>query len=218
MTVKQRQHLLAYLGYYVGNVDGDWGTLSKTACTAFQKDFGGIRTDGFGGPETDKALRHAVAYDMFKPEPVPEEPVDNGMSADNNESNPGNNGTTTADNGTFWDEIEFFTRNEPGIACPCGRCGGFPVEPVERLMRNADAVRKHFGKPMIPSSTVRCAAHNAELPDSAANSLHMRGKAMDFAIPGVSAAALEAYVRTLPDVHECYQIDGSYVHMGVQKY
>lgn len=25
MTIKQRQHLLAYLGYYVGNVDGVWG-------------------------------------------------------------------------------------------------------------------------------------------------------------------------------------------------
>ena len=202
MTVKQRQHLLAYLGYYVGSVDGDWGTLSKTACTAFQKDFGGIRVDGFGGTETDKALRHAVDYDMFKTE----------LAQDVTDNNVGN---TT---GTFWDEIEFFDRNEPGIACPCGRCGGFPVEPVERLMRNADAVRRHFGKPMIPSSTVRCDAHNAELPGSAANSLHKRGKAMDFAIPGISAGNLEAYVRTLPEVHECYRIDGSYVHMGVQKY
>ena len=49
MTIKQRQHLLAYLGYYVGTVDGDWGTLSKTACTAFQEDFGGIAVDGYGG-------------------------------------------------------------------------------------------------------------------------------------------------------------------------
>ena len=64
MTTKQRQHLLAYLGYYVGNVDGEWGTLSKTACTAFQKDFGGIKVDGFGGTETDKALCHSVSYGM----------------------------------------------------------------------------------------------------------------------------------------------------------
>ena len=65
MTVKQRQHLLAYLGYYVGTVDGDWGSGSRAACTAFQKDFGGITVDGHGGRETDKALKHAVAYDMF---------------------------------------------------------------------------------------------------------------------------------------------------------
>ena len=85
-------------------------------------------------------------------------------------------------------------------------------------MRNADAAREHFGKPAIPSSTVRCAAHNAELPGSAANSLHMRGKAMDFAISGISSNTLLAYVKTLPDVDEAYAIDGSYVHMGVLKY
>ena len=45
MTIKQRQHLLAYLGYYVGNIDGQWGTLSKTATVAFQKDFG-LTADG----------------------------------------------------------------------------------------------------------------------------------------------------------------------------
>ena len=49
------------------------------------------------------------------------------------------------------------------------------------------------------------------------NSLHMRGKAMDFAIYGVSASRLAAYLRTLPDVDECYEIDSSYVHMGVEK-
>ena len=128
------------------------------------------------------------------------------------------NGTSTGNNGTFWDEIKYFDRGEAFIACPCGNCGGFPVEPVERLMRNADVTREHFGKPMIPTSTVRCAAHNASLKDSAANSLHMRGKAMDFGIPGVSAATIVNYVRTLPEVHECYAIDESHVHMGVQKY
>ena len=45
MTIKQKQNLLAYLGYYVGNIDGEWGTLSKTATTAFQKDFG-LKADG----------------------------------------------------------------------------------------------------------------------------------------------------------------------------
>lgn len=66
MTTKQKQHLLAYLGYYVGEVDGEWGQLSKTACKAFQKDFGGIAVDGICGAETEKALAHAVAYGMAK--------------------------------------------------------------------------------------------------------------------------------------------------------
>lgn len=66
MTNKQKQHLLAYLGYYIGNIDGNWGQLSKTACKAFQGDFGGLVVDGICGTETEKALRHAVSYGMTK--------------------------------------------------------------------------------------------------------------------------------------------------------
>lgn len=65
MTIKQRQHLLAYLGYYVGNVDGVWGTLSKTATKAFQKDFG-LADNGICDEETEKALKHAVSYGNLK--------------------------------------------------------------------------------------------------------------------------------------------------------
>ena len=58
MTIKQKQHLLAYLGYYVGNVDGVWGTLSKTATKSFQKDYFQMdsKVDGDCGAETEKAL------------------------------------------------------------------------------------------------------------------------------------------------------------------
>ena len=42
----------------------------------------------------------------------------------------------------FWRDIQYFTRSDPYIACSCGRCGGFPAEPSERLMRLADAVRR----------------------------------------------------------------------------
>ena len=61
MNIEQKQHLLAYLGYYVGDIDGIWGQLSKVACESFQKDFGGLVVDGVCGTETEKALRHAVA-------------------------------------------------------------------------------------------------------------------------------------------------------------
>lgn len=200
MTTKQRQHLLAYLGYYVGNVDGDWGTLSRTACKAFQQDFGGIAADGFGGPETDKALKHAVAMGFLRREP---------------EVVVSNNATTTGD---FWDDCPNFDPKE--FECTCGGrgCNGFPADPQERLVRNAQMARSHFGRPADVSSGVRCQLRNSELPGSAANSLHLSGRAMDFAISGISADTLAAYLRKLPEVHECYAIDGSYVHMGVQKY
>ena len=190
MTDKQKQHLLGYLGYYTGDIDGIYGPQTKAAVERFQKDFGGIVVDGLAGDETDKALRLAVAYGM------PEKKQDAKPQA-----------------GTFWDEIKYFTRAE--FRCPCGKCGGFPVEPDENLVRLADKVREHFGAPATVSSGVRCQAHNDELPGSAKNSYHLRGKAMDFCVQGVSGAKLLAYVKTLP-VHYAYQINGSdFVHMDV---
>lgn len=120
--------------------------------------------------------------------------------------------------GTFWDEIKFFSREE--FRCTCGGrgCNGFPAEPRERLVRNAQAARSHFGQVARVSSGVRCKLRNSELPGSAANSLHLSGRAMDFCVEGVSAAKLLSFVKTLPEVHEAYAIDGSYVHMGVEKY
>ncbi len=120
--------------------------------------------------------------------------------------------------GTFWDEFLNFTREE--FRCTCGGrgCNGFPAEPRERLVRNAQAARSHFGRVANVSSGVRCKLRNSELSGSAANSLHLSGRAMDFCVEGVSANTLLAYVKTLPEVHEAYAIDGSYVHMGVEKY
>lgn len=119
--------------------------------------------------------------------------------------------------GDFWADCPNFTREE--FCCTCGGrgCNGFPAEPRERLVRNAQACRDFFGTAAPVSSGVRCQLRNSELPGSAANSLHLSGRAMDFCIQGVSAKKLLAYVKTLPDVDEAYAIDGSYVHMGVEK-
>lgn len=56
MTVKQKQCLLAYLGYYAGNVDGIWGPLSQNAANAFERDW--------GSGEIEEALKQAVAGGM----------------------------------------------------------------------------------------------------------------------------------------------------------
>lgn len=175
MTIKQRQHLLAYLGYYIGAIDGDWGTLSKTACTAFQKDKK-LTEDGYGGPETDKALKNAVANDLFKPEVVISEKE-----------------TTTEDSSatkTFWDEIEFFEREE--FRCKCGGkyCNGFPAEPHEATVRFADAIRKRIGKPTTVNSGLRCPTWN-QIQGGVFNSNHMTGGAVDLGCPsGVSPSEM----------------------------
>lgn len=197
MTTKQRQHLLAFLGYYVGDVDGEWGALSKTACTAFQKDFGGIKVDGFGGTETDKALCHSVAYGM------PAKKVDKSEKEDIT--------------GTFWDEIEYFTRDE--FKCKCGGkyCKGYPHEPDERMVRIADQLRKNLGVPITIVSGLRCKTWNA-IQGGVSNSQHMYGEAADIYAKGVSQPRVEAELDKIGGVRYHYAIKGSSnVHFDVPK-
>lgn len=40
MTNKQKQALLCYLGYYVGSIDGIWGSGSREAAKRFRSDYG----------------------------------------------------------------------------------------------------------------------------------------------------------------------------------
>ena len=201
MTTKQRQHLLAYLGYYVGNVNGVWETLSKTACQAFQKDFQGIKVDGYGGPETDKALRHAVACDMFRVADATDNPV----------------GDKKEPTGIFWDEIEFFDRDE--FKCKCGGkyCNGFPAEPKEQLVRIADQLRKNLGVPITVVSGLRCKTWNA-IQGGVTNSQHMYGEAADIYARGVSQSRVEQELDKIGGVRYHYAITGSSnVHFDVPK-
>ena len=67
MTIKQKQCLLEFLGYYdpennnkVNNVDGIWGEKSAAATKAFQADYG-LEADGIFGPLTEKEGLEVVA-------------------------------------------------------------------------------------------------------------------------------------------------------------
>jgi peptidoglycan hydrolase-like protein with peptidoglycan-binding domain len=55
--VKALQRALKALGYPVGKVDGDYGPVTKTAVTAFQR-AAGLTADGIFGPKTLNALTH----------------------------------------------------------------------------------------------------------------------------------------------------------------
>lgn len=187
MTIKQKQCLLTYLGYYTGSIDGLWGEKSRAATESFQRDYL-LTVDGAFGDGTAQKIREVVASGEL--------PADRPQAG--------------AD---WWKEIRYFTRKE--FRCPCPRCGGFPVEPEEALVRLAEGVREHFSAPVTISSGVRCQAHNDELKGSASNSYHVKGKAMDFAVRGKTSAQVLAFVMTLP-VHYAYAIDGSFVHMDVE--
>lgn len=133
MTIYQIQLLLLYLGYDPGEPDGVLGGKTKGAVELFQGDFGGIARDGQPGQETQKALRHAVAYGFLKRQE------------------------------DFWQEIRWFSRQEFACKCGGKYCNGFPAEPVEALVRSAEQIREHFGAAITVSSGVRCTAHNANV-------------------------------------------------------
>ena len=195
MTNKQRQNLLAYLGYYVGAVDGEWGAMSQVACSMFQDDFGGITKDGYGGTETDKALKHAVAYDMFK---VDKEPA-------------------KKPTGSFWDEIQYFTRDE--FRCKCGGkyCNGFPAEPQEQLVKICDQLRKNLGVPITIASGLRCDTWNS-MQGGVDNSQHMYGEAADIYCRGISQLRVETELDNIGGVRYHYAITGSSnVHFDIPK-
>ena len=195
MINRQKQNLLQYLGYYTGIPDDIWGPMSQQATEAFQRAYG-LTVDGVFGVGTEQRILEVIASG--------EQPAQQHQTA-----------PETDGGEDWWKDIRYFRRDEPGIACPCGRCGGFPVEPTEKLMRLADRVRDQSGAPATPSSTVRCVAHNAELKGSVPNSRHLSGKAMDFCIRGWSSAKTLALVQQQPEVRYAYAIDHSYVHMDV---
>ena len=63
MTDKQKQNLLAFLGYYVGEIDGIFGQMSQTATKSFQADYG-LEVTGVVDQGTEGALKHAVTHGM----------------------------------------------------------------------------------------------------------------------------------------------------------
>jgi hypothetical protein len=78
--------------------------------------------------------------------------------------------------GDWWDSIKYFGRHE--FACKCGKCGGYPVEPSEALLRVLDKFREEIGEPVYVNSGIRCKAHNSNV-DGASNSQHLYGTAAD---------------------------------------
>lgn len=192
MTNRQRQHLLAYLGYYVGTISDNWTAECRVACKAFQTDFKGITVDGYGGPETDKALCHAVAY-----------------------------GTVKATEGeAWWAEIQYFKKSE--FACKCGQyhapyCDGYPHEIQPLLVQICDRARKHFGQPIDIVSGLRCDQHNFD-SGGVISSQHKYGEAADVYVHNVPQKTVLDWFLSQKDVRYAYAIEGaSSVHFDIQK-
>lgn len=193
MTIKQKQCLLFYLGYYTGSIDGDWGAKSADATRQFQ-DANGLTPDGVFGAKTEEAAKAAVAKDKFK----------------KSESK-----KAETKSGDFWDDIEYWEREE--FRCQCGGkyCNGFPAEPDEKLVRLVNDLRKKAGRPAHRSSGLRCSTWNAK-QGGVSNSRHLNGKALDFYIEGVSGGNLLAMAQADSRTRYAYIIEGQYVHVDVE--
>ena len=195
MTLLQIQCLLQYLGYYTITVDGIWGPGTEQATKDFQA-AEGLEDDGIPGKLTQAALLDAVANGRFKKDNAQPDSEETGTEA------------------LWWNDIKYFTREE--FRCKCGGkyCSGFPEEPQEEMVRAIDNVREHFGKAFTPNSGVRCPTHNANV-GGASNSRHLYGKAVDFRVPGKTAAQVLDYLDTLPGLGYYYAIDTDNVHMDI---
>ena len=187
MTVKQIQHLLAYLGYYSGAADGIWGSQSSDAAARFQRDFGALTVDGIAGEQTQNALKQAVSEGM----PSKEQ---------------GNN---------FWQRIRYWNREE--FRCRCGGkyCTGFPHEPDSVLVELVDDLRAKAGRPAHASSGLRCPVWN-EIQGGVSNSRHLTGKALDFSVEGMSGSQLLSLAQSDPRTRYAYIIDGGWIHVDVE--
>ena len=108
-----------------------------------------------------------------------------------------------------------FKRDE--FLCPCG-CGFDDIDPliVSTLQRLRDKVQR----PVVVNSGCRCRSHNAAVKGSK-SSQHLRGKAADIKIDGMTSIQIIDVIRRLYldgeiYVGYVYAINGASVHVDVR--
>lgn len=246
MKVRQKQWQLYYLGFLPeSEIDGIQGPITKAATAELQKYFG-IKIDGVFGTHTANMTKETItSYQNILNDYMQAGLLEDGLAGPNTvkatklfqklkglpQTGVANAETRIAflefmkdkeptktpnDTNSWWDEIEYFTRDE--LKCKCGGryCNGFPAEPKEMTVRLADRARKHFGKPAYCVSFLRCKTWNA-IKGGVANSQHMYGEAMDIRIEGVTANDLYSFFKKQPEVRYTYKINDTNVHFDIPK-
>lgn len=81
--------------------------------------------------------------------------------------------------------------------CDCGGkyCNGYPTWMRKKALKNIQAIRDQYGKPMHVTSGLRCPERNIKV-GGINGSKHTKGKAVDFYIKGVTDS-LTARKRTI---------------------
>ena len=88
-----------------------------------------------------------------------------------------------------------FTRSE--FKCNCGNCENDTVD--AELLEALQALRDFIGKPIVITSGNRCLTYNRSI-GSADTSQHVKGRAVDIQVNGVSPSVIQGYLlSTYPD-------------------
>jgi len=108
-----------------------------------------------------------------------------------------------------------FTRDE--FACGCG-CGFDEIDPL--LVSALQRLRDEVQRPVVVNSGCRCRSHNAAVKGSK-SSQHLRGKAADIKIDGMTSREIFDVLRRLYldgeiYVGYVYAINGRSVHVDVR--
>lgn len=177
MNTYQQQCLLAYLGYYTGQIDGQWGSLSTAACRAFQADYG-LTADGICGTMTQKMLIGAIAGTAAKVERPAEDvnvPTDGAYAARYLQAD----GYYRIPRGV---DVQL-SRNLWSREVMC-QGNGCCTESIisKRMVDTFQEIRDDYGESIeiatAGGSGFRCPSHNASVKGSG-TSLHLTGNAFD---------------------------------------
>lgn len=76
-----------------------------------------------------------------------------------------------------WKYTDDFKPTE--FRCPCGKCTGYPTWMKANELKNAQAIRTHYGRPMVITSALRCKDYNYKV-GGILRSKHLEGRAVDF--------------------------------------
>ena len=222
LNVTQRQMNLKFLNFYKGQVDGIEGKLTKQAYADFQRAFK-LAVDGIYGTKTDSLLTETIKSIQSKINAKSDGIAGNETINKCKEYQKANNLVVDGICGKItrakmqeltWNDIKYFKKEE--FTCKCG-CGSNNIQ--LKVVKVADEIREHFGKPAIVTSGTRCVKHNKEV-GGVVNSRHLVGKAIDLYIEDVDGGTLVNYAKQLVTqgkLRYTYRIsaNGNAVHIDI---
>ena len=103
---------------------------------------------------------------------------------------------------------EYFTLGE--IKCKCGNCNITFID--SELLLLADAFRRGWRLPLVPSSVTRCDEHNRSLANSSDHSAHISGQAADFPLPAIGS---DDFIALAESIFPFTYVGDGFIHVAL---